>query len=89
MSKFIDRFIELPIRLVNRKDEQLLGEGNVDSYESYEKLLPMEISSYHPTTDYEVCGDKELTQCYLKGGRNFMAYLSISEFEKILNNHNL
>lgn len=77
-SKFTDRFIKLPVRLVNRKDEELLGEGNVESHDSFEKLLPMEIQSYHPSTDKDVCGDDEVTQCYLKNGRNFLAYISVS-----------
>lgn len=78
---FTDRFISVPTDLVNEKQKDLTGDDG--AYEAYTHILPMEICEYHET----MYDDRVGTQIYFKNGRGFMINLSISEFEKLLNDH--
>lgn len=77
---FTDRFISVPIQAYSIKHEELYGEK--EYFDSYEKLDPMDISSYFES----VTDDIYCTQVYLKSGHSFLANLNIVEFEKLLNN---
>lgn len=83
---FTDRFLQVPIRLLSKKEAELLGDDNTESWEAVEKILPTHISRYHETTDSAI-DDGEYTQVYFKDGTNIIIYLSIIEFEALLNKH--
>lgn len=81
---FTDRFIKLPIKVYDAKERDLTGK--VSDYEdSWMKVNPFEISQYKPTSDGETLTD-DCTYVSLKNGDGFYVYLTISEFEQILNN---
>lgn len=76
-----DRFIEVPVDLIDNKQKDLTG--NDGAYETITKILPMEIYEYHETS----LDGKEGTQIYLKNGRGFMINISVVQLEKLLNEH--
>lgn len=84
MVKFTDRFIKVPICVFNIKHKELTG--NEDCKESWLKFNPMELSNYKPSYD-EGEPDVEIVYIELKNGYGCLVYLSVSEFEKLLNNH--
>lgn len=79
---FTDRFIRLPIKQYNAKEEKLTGRKEFE--DTYIKINPFEISEYKPTIDDE-CDDVDCVSVTMKNGNNFYAYLSIKEFENLLN----
>jgi hypothetical protein len=78
---FTDRFIKVPIKVYNTRVKELTGdEGELT--DSWEKINPFEIQSYRPDIDNE----NELIVT-VKNRDPFTVYLSVEEFEKLLNNH--
>lgn len=82
---FTDRFIKIPVKIFNVKEKELTG--NENTVDSWVKILPMEIIEYGPT-DAEDSGEFIYTNIVLKGQEKYVAYLSIQEFENLLNNYN-
>jgi len=76
---FTDRFMSVPTQVYNTKLQELTGK--TDYEESFSKINPMDLSEYHRSSD----DGQECTQLYLKNGRGFITYLTIEEFEKLLN----
>lgn len=81
---FTDRFIELPIKVYDQKEADIVGKPDYE--DSTIKILPFEISDYKPTSDADN-QDSECVYLVLKNGRGFFVYLGIIEFEKLLNDH--
>lgn len=79
---FTDRFIRIPIRVYNLKEKELTGKENLE--DSYEMIYPFDISRYRPTFDEE-SPEEKCTCISFKDGKETIAYLSIVEFEKLLN----
>lgn len=79
---FTDRFIKLPVRIYDKKAKDLTGVEDLE--DSWEKINPFEISNYRPAYPSE---DEELncTNVMLKNGEAILTYLSVPEFEKLLN----
>jgi len=76
---FTDRFMSLPIQVYDTKEAELTGKE--DFKESTCKINPMQICEYYQSWD----GDTEGTQLYFNNGRSFIVYVTIDEFEKLLN----
>lgn len=81
---FTDRFVQFPVKMINRTQADLLGSDKVESYDVLTQVLPMDICEYYPSTDDK---DEEVVQLYMKNGRSFFVYLTIQQFEKLLNDH--
>jgi len=77
---FSTRFIKLPIRVHNRDEKELFGHS-VD-IDTYEMINPFTIASYRPSIEPTGC-----TYVSFKDGSGMMIYLSIEEFEYLMNNH--
>ena len=84
--KFTDHFISLPTKEYNQNEAALTG---IKKYrDSYLKVCPTEISNYRPCIDYEnENGGKAFVAVTLKNGDNFWTYVTLEEFENILNKH--
>lgn len=82
--KFTDRFVKLPIKVYNTKEAELTG--NAEYFDDYAKLLPFEISNYRSQVD-EANNNSQCVSVTLKNGDSFYIYLSMSEFEKAINDH--
>jgi len=81
---FTDRFIKIPIKIYDRKEAEITN--NPVYEDSWMKINPFEISDYKPTFDKDN-DNVECTYCSLKNGNGMYVYLSITEFEKLLNDH--
>ena len=82
---FTDRYIKLPIELVNNKQAELIGDDDPQGFPSFIMLNPFEIAYYRPCIDKE--GEKELdaTLIVMKGGESIVIELSVDDFEIQLN----
>ena len=78
---FTDRFVKVPSKIFNAKNKELTG--NEELYDCQLRVLPMEICEYYENLDE----DNGSIQVLLKNGDSFPVYLTIQEFEKLLNNH--
>ena len=81
--KWTDRFIKVPTKEYNVKHKELTGHEILR--DSFENINPLDISSYRPA-----CTDEEPDMKYvtisLKNGNSTLAYLSIEQFEDLMNN---
>jgi len=59
--------------------------GEESSEDSYMKINPMDISNYRPSWDEADETKSEIVSMTTKYGSTTLIYLSISEFEKLLN----
>lgn len=82
---FTDRFIEFPIKVFNKKEQELTGRA--ENTDSWMKVNPFEIASYRGSFA-EGNPDEELVVIQLKSGDETMVYLSKGEFEQKLNAFN-
>ena len=78
---FTDRFIKLPIRIYDRKREELTGQKEQEDRQC--AVLPSQIEHYHGSEDE----GEEVVQLVMKSGKSFFVYLSCEEFERQLNKH--
>lgn len=76
---FTDRFIKVPVRIFDAKEKDLTG--NETLVDSYIKFNPFELSEYRPSKDK----DEPCVSITMKNGENSLVYLTIKEFEKLLN----
>lgn len=84
---FTDRFIKLPIKLIDKKHEELTGKSG-ELEDSYTKILPSDIAQYRPIKDHDNENEgKPYVHINCKSGDRFFVYASIEDFEKLLNNH--
>jgi len=81
---FTDRFIKVPCKIYDTKEEELTGNSKGES--AFIKILPLEISHYYKSNDNE---EPEIpcVQVCLKSGIYIMVFLELHEFEKLLNDH--
>lgn len=83
---FTDRFIKVPIKLVDKKHEELMGKTKLE--DSYAKILPSDLAQYRPVLDDENENEgNPFIHIGLKSGDRFFVYMDIEEFEKLLNKH--
>ncbi len=80
---FTDRFIKIPIKVYDRKSADLTGKPDYE--DSVMKINPFEISHYKPSNDTDN-DDKGCVYVTMKQGDGFFVYLTMAEFEKLLNN---
>ena len=80
---FTDRYLKVPTKVYNQKDADLTGKPEYE--DSFSHILPTDIQEYYESVDLEL----ECTQLYLKNGRGFIVYLTVPQFEKLLNDHSL
>ena len=80
---FTDRFIKIPIKIYDKKQAELVDK--VEYEDSWMKINPFEISEYKPTEDKEN-DNCECTYVVMKNGTGVYVYLTIPEFESLLNN---
>lgn len=78
---FTQRFIKLPIKIYDKDHFELTGEEVTQ--DSYQMCHPFSISYYRPSTE----NDGKATHIGFKDGSTILTYMSIKEFEKILNEH--
>jgi hypothetical protein len=76
---FTDRFITLPIKVYNTKVKELTGEEG-ELTDSWEKVNPFEIQTYRPDVDSEAS-----VIVTVKNREPFSVYLSVKDFEHLLN----
>ena len=83
---FTDRFIKVPIQVFDRKLKEVTGieEGE----DSWMNVNPLEIASYRPSWDSADETKTEITSMMLKSGDCTLVYMSVKEFEHLLNNWN-
>jgi hypothetical protein len=67
-------FIKVPIVVINKEDEE-------ESAESWTKINPLMICDYRPNI-----ADSETLNLTMAGGSSFLVYMSIKNFEILLNN---
>ena len=90
---FTDRYIKVPIKIYNNKEEDLL---NKKSFECEEielelRLNPFKIEGYHPTISGGLDFDSNnvnSTTVIMESGESHLIYLTIEEFEKLLDDFN-
>lgn len=82
--KFTDRFLQLPIKVYDTIQQDLTGKA--EYFDSFMKIAPFEISHYKPSND-EDNNDVECVSVSMKNGQNFFIYLTLHQFEELLNNH--
>lgn len=82
---FTDRFIKLPIQVYDRKLKEVAGVE--ESEDSWMKINPADISNYRPSYDSADETKAEITSVTLKTGDTTLVYLSIDQFEELLNSH--
>lgn len=70
----IDRFINLPIKLVSQKDVDM-GIDN-DGKDAQAWIASMEIEEFYETTDNEI----PCIHLYLRSSRSFLVYCTMKEF---------
>jgi hypothetical protein len=80
--RFTDRFIQVPIKVYSVREKNLTGKEICN--DSFEKLNPLQIESYRPTFDEDYEGDCVYVS-YKSGNPGLTVYLSIDEFETLLN----
>lgn len=81
--KFTDKFIRVPIQVYDRKLYD--STGVEDNEDSWMKFNPTEISSYRPSWDAADEKKQEIVSLTLRNGGTTLVYLSINEFEDLLN----
>lgn len=81
---FTDRFIKVPIVLINSKLSELIGDDN-DEIEVPARVNPFEVSHYYPGRDDS--GKLTMTQLFFKGGEALWIKMPMNEFEKALNSN--
>lgn len=79
---FTDKFIPFPVKEFSDKEKELTGKENCR--DTIEKIDPFQIGNYRDSIDNE---DEECVTVILKSGYTISVYLSLSEFEKRLNEH--
>lgn len=75
---FTQRFLKMPIRLHNQEMESLTGMS--EEFETYEMVNPFDIMSYRPSKDPD-----GFTYVTFKNNTGMVVYMSIKDFEKLLN----
>lgn len=83
MNKFTDRFIKLPVKIFDRKMQELTGKS--EDEESFIMINPFEIFKYRPTWDNDDTSQNEITAIVDKTGEVTLVYLTVKEFEELLN----
>ena len=81
---FTDRFLKIPIKIFDRKEAEITN--NPVYEDSWMKINPFEISDYKLTFDKEN-DNQECTYLSMKNGSGMYVYLTIEEFENLLNEH--
>lgn len=79
--KYTDRFIRMPIKLLNQDHFDLTGDEITT--DSYLMLNPLNISSYRPSME----NGGDATQVSFKDNSSVLIYLKINLFEEIINKH--
>jgi hypothetical protein len=79
---FTDRYIKVPIRVYNVEEKELTGKEN--TVDSWMMLNPYCIESYRPSTDENGNGEP-YTIVVQKSGDSTTVYLTVQEFEKMVN----
>lgn len=84
---FADRFVKVPIQVYDKK---LKETADVDEVEdSWMKVNPLEIASYRPSWDVDDESKSELVSMSLKNGDTTLVYMTVKEFETLLNSWSL
>ncbi len=78
---FTDRYIKVPIKLFDKQIKELTGK--YESEDSYLKINPFEIVKYRQSWD----DGSEIVCVTDKLGDATLVYLTLNEFETLLNNH--
>jgi hypothetical protein len=81
---FTDRFIKVPVKIFDVARKELTGKEEL--FDSFEKINPFEIATYRPaygSEDEE--GVMQWVNITFKNGDRTLVYLSMEEFEKLLN----
>lgn len=89
--RYTDRFIRLPCTIYNPEENELLNKSYKDSekIEVMKIINPNRIESYGesiPVEDFRE-DNKVWTNVTMQSGDDFIANITIEEFETILNNH--
>lgn len=81
---FTDRFIKLPIEIVNKKEAAVVGNENANGEPAIMALNPFEIAAYREDHGTEE-DPKNRTVIELKSGEEWTVNISFKEFENRLN----
>lgn len=84
---FTDRFIRVPIKLVNKKLEELTDGKTSEEEDSFMYINPFNILGYRPTIDDKFPQLGEIALIRDITGDTTYVYMHIDEFEKLLNDH--
>ena len=80
---FTDRYIKVPIKVFDRKLQEMTGQS--EDEDSYMMINPFDIVSYRPSFDKDDEDRNELTDIVDKTGDRTLVYLSVEQFESLLN----
>lgn len=80
---FTKRFIKIPIKVYSIEQKELTGKENCE--DTFMKLNPFEICYYHPSGIDDNDENFGCTKIDLKNGNSVICYLSIIDFENLLN----
>lgn len=78
----LEKFIKFPIKIYNEEESAITG--SQQKFSSYEMVNPFCIARYRPTWDED---DADCVCVSFKDGTNILVYMTINEFESILNNY--
>lgn len=78
---FSKRYIKVPIKVYDKEHMDLTG--SEVTKDTYEMILPYSIESYRPSDE----NDGRCIHLSLRSGSTMLVYLSIGEFEKLLDRH--
>lgn len=87
---FTDRFIKLPILLYRKKEYEQsermdMSIENLEGFKLDLRILPSQIESWQPDFESSESDDLIYTAVRTKSGDEWKVYLSVTEFEKRLN----
>lgn len=81
MNFFTRRYVKLPIKLYDREHLELTGVET--TFDSYTMVNPMSIDCYRPSME----NDGNAVHIDFRYGGSLIVYMSINDFESLLNNH--
>lgn len=92
MSKYTDRYIKIPLKLLDTRHELMGKEMDAsEMIDIFARINPFDIESYRvgipAELDFE-SGNLVATAIQMKSGDCHLAYMHIDEFEILLNKHN-
>lgn len=82
---FTDRFIKMPVEMYNKKQAELTGKDNPETFTGFMAFLPMEVRSYMPAYNEDHEPEDKVVVDFKGMPEAITVLMSIREFEQALN----